>query len=148
MIQAPIPQDVLKFKAKMALNLTARQCVCFGLAGVAAIGAIMLTIPVGGSFEEIKESAGIGTVLLIILFALPFLFFGLFQPYGVPLEKFLIPFIIDNVLSPSVRPNEIHFGEIEDETRYATRLKSTKKKKSKKEKQEMAESSKTYTPIA
>ena len=39
----PVPKDLTKVKTKVAFNLTKRQLICFGLAGVVGLPVYFLT---------------------------------------------------------------------------------------------------------
>lgn len=140
MIQCPIPQDILKYKPKFALNLTTRQCVCYGLG--CAIGGLAFLVSSG-----FIESTG-AKVVITIIFAAPFFAWSaLSDLFGVPFEKFVIPFLIDNFIAPTTRYNEVHYGEIEEEIRQATKIRSTRKRSKKKEAEILASASKEYVAI-
>ena len=91
----PVPKDLTKVKTKVALNLTKRQLVCFGLGGLVGIPTYIFT---GGSIGN--ESAA----LLMIGLMLPFFMFGIYEKDGLPLEKVLKNFISVSFLRPPNRP--------------------------------------------
>ena len=91
----PVPKDLTKVKTKVALNLTKRQLICFGLGGLVGIPAYLFSC---GSIGN--ESAA----LLMIGLMLPFFSFGIYEKDGQPLEKVLRNFISVSFLRPSARP--------------------------------------------
>lgn len=130
MISAPATQDILKYKAKFVGNFTTRNLI-FGALGVAAIyltnryvfhvefGMSDLT---GGQINSTE-------ILLAVLPGFPFFLFGWWYPFGQPLEKILIPTIIDNFIAPAIRKNEIHYSTekpIPKKQQAATKSKSYK----------------------
>lgn len=128
MIGLPLSQDVLKYEAKFALNLTTRKCICYGL-GAAALLTIFFLLPKTLTFTvKATISACIG---------IPFFLWGAIEIFGTKPEKVLLPIIIDNFIAPCVRKNEIHFSEYDNKQRII----KTKKKK------ERAKISKEYKSI-
>lgn len=91
----PVPKDLTKVKTKVALNLTKRQIICFGLGGAAGIPAYLLTRGAIGN-----EAAA----LLMIGLMLPFFAFGIYEKDGQPLERALWNFISVSFLRPPARP--------------------------------------------
>ena len=91
----PVPKDLTKVKTKVALNLTKRQLVCFGLGGLIGVPAYLFS---RGSIGN--EPAA----LLMIGLMLPFFLFGIYEKDGQPLEKVLGHFIRAQFLAPKVRP--------------------------------------------
>ncbi|MCL2853603.1 MAG: PrgI family protein [Defluviitaleaceae bacterium] len=94
MAYVPVPKDLTKVKTKIALNLTKRQLVCFGLA--ATVG-----IPV---YLTAREVIGNSTaVLLMIGLMLPFFLLAMFERDGQPAERLLRNFVRAK-LWPAIRP--------------------------------------------
>ena len=91
----PVPKDLTKVKTKVALNLTKRQLVCFGMGGLIGIPVYLFS---RGSIGN--EPAA----LLMICLMLPFFAFGIFEKDGQPLEKALKNFISVSFLRPPTRP--------------------------------------------
>lgn len=91
----PVPKDLTKVKTKVALNLTKRQLVCFGLGGLVGIPTYIFT---RGSIGN--ESAA----LLMIGLMLPFFMFGIYEKDGMGLEKVLKNFVSASFLRPPSRP--------------------------------------------
>lgn len=97
----PVPKDLTKVKTKVALNLTKRQLVCFGLGGLIGIPVYLFS---RGSMGN--ESAA----LLMIGLMLPFFAFGIYEKDGQPLEKALKNFISVSFLRPPARPYRTNNG--------------------------------------
>lgn len=91
----PVPKDLTKVKTKVALNLTKRQLITFGLGALAGIPAYLFT---RGSIGN--EPAA----LLMVGLMLPFFAFGIYEKDGQPLEKVLKNFISVSFLRPPERP--------------------------------------------
>lgn len=88
-----VPKDLTKVKTKVAMNLTKRQIICFALAGAVGVPVYFLSKSIVGN--------DIAMILLIII-ALPFFLFAMYERDGQPLEKILINYIRWNK-SPKVR---------------------------------------------
>lgn len=91
----PVPKDLTKVKTKVALNLTKRQLICFGLGGLVGIPTYIFT---RGSIGN-EASA-----LLMIGLMMPFFFTGIYEKDGQPLEKVLGHFIRATFLASQTRP--------------------------------------------
>ena len=87
-----VPRDLTKVKTKVALNLTKRQLVCFGLAAAIGIPIYLLTHRTIGN--DIA-------VLLMIGLMLPFFFLAMFERNGQAAEK-----IIRNYLRAKIWPGK------------------------------------------
>ena len=79
-----VPKDLTKVKTKVAMNLTKRQIICFALAGAVGVPVYFLSKSIVGN--------DIAMMLLIII-ALPFFLFAMYERDGQPLEKILINYI-------------------------------------------------------
>lgn len=90
-----VPKDLTQVKAKVFLNLTARQLVCFGGGALLGVPAYFLTRGAIGND---------GAALLMIGLALPLFLFGIYEKDGQPLEKHLAHFIRARFLWPQTRP--------------------------------------------
>lgn len=97
----PVPKDLTKVKTKVALNLTKRQIVCFGLGALVGIPAYLFS---RGSIGN--ETAA----LLMIGLMLPFFAFGMYEKDGQPLEKVLRNFINVSFRRPPARPYRTNNG--------------------------------------
>ena len=106
MIERPMPQDVLKYKAKLIGNLSARECV----ATIASIALVGLGYAAYG--HNIDQSGPLKIILSAIP-AIPAWIIGFMPIMGMPAEKVAIPMFIDNFLAPAVRKKEIHFEDYE-----------------------------------
>lgn len=90
-----VPKDLTKVKTKVAFNLTKRQIICFGLAGAAAIHTYFLT----------RDSIGnMWAMLLLIVIAMPFFLFAMYEKNGLPFEKIAKAVIKSRFLRPKIRP--------------------------------------------
>lgn len=138
MIERPMPQDIMKFKAKLIAGLTARQIVWGGIAGVVAIGTYF-------ALGDVEFASGQMKVIVSAIPALPFFAMGFMTIMEMPLEKVAIPLLIDNFIAPPVRKKEIHnpgyekfqkahYGEYETVREDQDEDEEASKKKKKKEK--------------
>lgn len=104
----PVPKDLSRVKTKVALNLTNRQLICFGVA--AAVG-VPLYLSTRGTLGN--DAA----VLLMIGVMLPFFFLAMYEKDGQPAEKILRNYIRARVAWPGKRPykteNLYHYIEKE-----------------------------------
>lgn len=91
----PVPKDLTAVKTKVAFNLTKRQLICFGLAAVVGVPVYFLTRGLLGTS---------GAIMLLILVALPFFFFAMYEKNGLPLEKILKYYINSRFIKPKIRP--------------------------------------------
>ena len=142
MIEAPIPQDILKYKAKFISNFSARQAVGLGLGiGLGAFAAF-------GIFNNI-ESMQIRTFASLI-FAFPPMAFGFIQPFGQPLEKIGWIMLQDNLINPPTRYKEIHYDNFEkwkktnDDSLLTDTKENTKNKKKSQTEKKKIEQNKEY----
>lgn len=134
MIERPMPQDIMKFKAKMMMGLTGKQLLCV------IIGAVLALIgyfTVGCHFKSNQLK-----IIISAIPAIPPLIVGFMPIMGMPFEKVAKPMLIDNFIAPAVRKKEIHhpgyekwakkkYGEVDLEDMELT--KEQMKKMSKKE---------------
>jgi len=103
-----IPKDLTKVKAKVLLNLTKRQLVCFGLAAAVGVPFYLFTRgALGTSF------AALG--MLVIM--LPCFFAALYEKDGQPFEKIVITYITARYLRKRKRPYETQnfYGYLQNE---------------------------------
>lgn len=90
-----IPKDLAKIKTKVAFNLTKRQLICFGLAGVTALPTYFLT----------REAIGnMGAMLLLIVVAMPSFLVAMYEKNGLPFEKVAKAVIKSRFMRPKIRP--------------------------------------------
>lgn len=106
MIEAPIPQDILKYKTKFIGNFSMRETACLAL-GVIAIVYPYLT------FIKDWEMGLTYKIVISALFGMPFFAFGFVQLLGQPLEKVLFPMFMENFVYPMTRKKETHRPEFE-----------------------------------
>lgn len=91
----PVPKDLTAVKSKVAFNLTKRQLICFSLAALSGGSVYFLTRNIIGTN---------GACMLLIVAALPFFFFAMYEKNGQPLEKVLKQYITARFIRPTVRP--------------------------------------------
>ena len=95
MAYVQVPKDLTRVKTKVMFNLTKRQLICFGSAGVLGIPVYFLTKgPLGTTFAA----------MLMIIIVLPFFMFGVYEKDGRPLEKILLSVYRQKFQRPGVRP--------------------------------------------
>jgi hypothetical protein len=82
-------------KTRLILNLTKRQVICFGIAGVIGIPLFLATRGALGNS---------GGMLLMIAAAMPAFFFAIYNKDGIPAEKFLLYVIRQKFFFPKIRP--------------------------------------------
>lgn len=91
----PVPKDLAAVKTKVAFNLTKRQLICFGSAAAVGVPTYFLTRGFLGNT---------GAVMALIVTALPFFFFAMYEKNGQPLEKILKNYYNTRFKKPKVRP--------------------------------------------
>lgn len=95
MAYVQVPKDLTKVKTKFLLNLTKRQCLCFGLAALIGVPFYLLTKGVLGQTVS---------AVCMILMMLPFFFFAMYEKDGRPLEVLIKNIIIAKLIRPGIRP--------------------------------------------
>ena len=90
-----VPKDLTKVKTKVMFGLTLRQLVCFGLGGAVSIPVYFLSRGLLGTTMA---------AVLMILTALPFFLFAVYEKDGLPLEKILQAIYRQKIQRPGVRP--------------------------------------------
>jgi hypothetical protein len=116
-----VPKDLGKVKTKVALNLTKRQLICFGVAAVIGIPAYLFTRGALGNSAA---------ALLMIGIMLPFFFVAMYEKDGQPAEKVLRNMIRTKIVWAGKRPyrTENLYDLMEKEARIvATKSKKTTK---------------------
>lgn len=95
MAYVPVPKDLTRVKTKVALNLTKRQLIFFGLAIVTGIPFYIFT----------KDLIGpdIAAILMVTIM-LPSFFMAMYEKDGLPFEKVMGNILRQNFMSPQVRP--------------------------------------------
>lgn len=95
MAYVQVPKDLTKVKTKVMFNLTKRQLICFGLAGITAIPVYFLSRGLLGNTMA---------AMAMILIAMPFFMFAIYEKDGRPLEKILMDMIQVKFKRPAIRP--------------------------------------------
>lgn len=95
MAYVQVPKDLTKVKTKVMLNLTKRQLICFGLGGVTAVPVYFLSRSLLGNTMA---------AMAMILIAMPFFMFAIYEKDGRPLEKILMNMIQVKFKRPGIRP--------------------------------------------
>lgn len=94
MAYVQVPKDLTRVKTKVMFNLTKRQLICFGLAGVVGVPVYLLARgTLGTSFSA----------CLMVVLMLPFFFFAMYEKDGRPLEKILMNIWRARVQRPGIR---------------------------------------------
>ncbi len=89
-----VPKDLTRVKSKVLFNLTKRQLICFTLGATVGVPVYLLT---RGSLGNTVAS----TILIIL--ALPFFMFAMYEKDGMPLEKLITVVIRAKLIRPPVR---------------------------------------------
>ena len=97
MAYVSVPKDLTRVKNKVVFNMTRRQIICFGTAGLIGIPFYIFSRNVIGN-----GNAMVGMVLLMI----PAFLFAMYEKDGMPLEKVLMNMITVKYKRPQVRPYE------------------------------------------
>ena len=97
MAYVQVPKDLTRVKTKVMFNLTKRQLICFGSAGVLGLPAYFLTKGVLGTTFA---------ACIMIIIVLPLFMFGVYEKDGRPLEKILMSVYRQKLKCPGVRPYE------------------------------------------
>jgi hypothetical protein len=105
-----VPKDLSKVKTKLALNLTKRQLICFGIAAATGIPVYLTTRGAIGNT---------GAALLMIGLMLPPFFLGVYEKDGQPAEIILRNYISAHFFWPGTRPykTENFFDAIDKEAK-------------------------------
>jgi len=90
-----MPKDLSKVKTKVALNLTKRQLICFGIAIITAGAAFFL-------LKGLIGNTAAGMAMIIV--ALPSFLAAMYEKDGQPFEKVLVNAIKTFVLRKKKRP--------------------------------------------
>lgn len=102
MLECQMPQDILKYKAKVIGGFTAREAVFLFVGGV--IGII-------SNLTFLMSTAWLIKVVVTAFLVLPIWAFGFIQLFDLPLEKALGQIIFDNFICPMKRTNSILYPE-------------------------------------
>lgn len=106
MVEAPIPQDILKYKTKFIGNFSVREASCLAAGGCAILFPYM-------SFIKNWDISLTYKIVTASLFGIPFFAVGFITLLGQPLEKVLFSIILENFIYPMVRKKEVHHPEYE-----------------------------------
>lgn len=91
----PVPKDLTKVKTKVMFNLTKRQLLCFSLAAIAGVPLFFL----------LKEHTSVSVAALVmVIAALPFFLFAIYEKNGQPLEVFIRYIAQVRFIRPKQRP--------------------------------------------
>jgi len=90
-----VPKDLSKVKSKIALNMTKRQLICFGIAAVIGIPTYIFTRGIVGNSVA---------VIIMIVIMLPLFLLAMYERDGQPAEKILRNYIRTTFLWSGVRP--------------------------------------------
>lgn len=110
MAYVQVPKDLTKVKSKFLLNLTKRQCLCFGLGAVIGVLLYFLTKGVLGNTLA---------ACIMIVIMLPFFLFGVYEKDGRHLEQLIKMIITAKIKRPGVRlyKTQNMYRYIQDEIR-------------------------------
>jgi hypothetical protein len=111
-IEAPIPENIFKYKAKMFMGLDVRQFFSVIIAGIITIFMVQL-IP---RMENLLTWLIVCSIPGMII-----IFFAFKQIYGQPAEKMIFEIIKYNYIYPAVRVKEEHHPEYEKFRKDITR---------------------------
>ena len=120
MAYVSVPNDLSKIKTKMALNLTKRQLICFGIAAVIGIPTYLLTRSAIGNT---------GAMLLMIGLMLPCFLIAMYERDGLPFEKVVRNIVRATFLYPRTRPYQMDnfYGYFTHPRKEVQRLEANKK---------------------
>ena len=101
-----IPRDLSKVKTKVAMNLTARQLICFGL-------GFAIAIPV---FFFVKKPLGMdAAALCCMIVCVPFFILGMYEKNGLSAEKLAYFSLRRKYLRVGKRPRVVVTKQMEEE---------------------------------
>ena len=90
-----VPKDLTRVKTKVALNLTKRQLICFGIGALVGVPLfLLLRKPLGNS----------PATMCMMLVMLPFFLLAMYEKNGQPLEKVLANILRVCFFRPKQRP--------------------------------------------
>jgi len=90
-----VPKDLSRVKSKIALNMTKRQLICFGIATAVGVPAYLFTRGAIGNS---------GAVLLMMGVMMPLFLLAMYERDGQPAEKILRNYIRTKLFFPGIRP--------------------------------------------
>lgn len=131
MIEVEMTKDIRKYKTKLYMGLTSRQCLCAGLAAVVSVFTFFKL----GSFENMTLET---KLTICIVLCIPLMAVGWIEMYGMPFEKFVITIIKNGFINPKRRPYKIERVQIEEpkasHNEQLSKKELSQKKKEKKKK--------------
>lgn len=98
MVEIKIPDDILRYKTTLVGPLTTRQTICVTICAGVNLGVYTLLKLLG---IEMNIEA---VVRLGVFLSMPILAFGIAEPYGMPLEKYLKNVFLLYYIAPKDRP--------------------------------------------
>lgn len=94
MINVKICRDIKSTESKLIFNMTSRQLLFSGLAATTSVGAFLM----------LRPFCSLEIIFVVIAFlCAPFVAFGFVKIYGLPFEKFLHIFLVNNLFAPKHR---------------------------------------------
>ncbi len=121
-IGVDVPKNLSGIKTKVALNLTKRQLICFGIAAVTGIPLYLGTRNVLGK--------DISAILMIAVMT-PLFLLAMYERDGKPAEKILSQMIRQRFLTPGIRryKSENLFRNLEEKEKMEKEVKRLEEKK-------------------
>ena len=104
MIEANIPQDILKYKTKFIANFSVRETIFLAAGAIAGVSSYITFLSEMPKDVRMYGAAGIAIFLFM---------FGFCKPFGLPLEKAIFIIIMDNFIYPPKRYKDVKFSEYE-----------------------------------
>lgn len=103
-----VPKDLSKVKSKLAMNMTKRQLICFGIAAVIGIPTYIFTRGTVGNSVS---------VIIMIALMLPLFLLAMYERDGQPAEKIMRNYIRTTFLWSGIRPfkSENFYATLEKE---------------------------------
>lgn len=120
MAYVQIPKDLSNVKTKVAFNLTKRQLIGFGVAGIIGIPTYLKTRDVLGNDLA---------VFLMIILTIPIFFVVFYEKDGLSSEKYLKYIYLHERYQPKVRVSKERFIEMRKEEQNINGKKSDSAKK-------------------
>ena len=125
MAYVQIPKDLTNVKTKVAFNLTRRQLIGFGVAGIIGIPTYLKTRNILGNDLA---------VFLMIILTIPIFFVVFYEKDGLTCEKYLKYIYLHERYQPKVRVSKERFIEMRKEEQSINGKKSNSAKKFRKKK--------------
>ena len=125
MAYVPVPKDLSNVKTKVMFNLTKRQLIGFGVAGIIGIPTYLKTRNILGNDLA---------VFLMIILTIPIFFVVFYEKDGLTCEKYLKYIYLHERYQPKVRVSKERFIEMRKEEQNINGKKSDSAKKFRKKK--------------